>query len=98
MGNIPQLIKYEAEATYETFDKLVADYGPVVFIQFGKISQGIYKKPCIVLYNICSIRLVFLVIVQDLTLIKEVLCSDIWVDRFYDGMIAERSYGKVLGN
>lgn len=40
LGNIPQLIKYKAEASYETFDKLVEVYGPVVYIRFGAISQG----------------------------------------------------------
>ncbi|XP_021966277.1 methyl farnesoate epoxidase [Folsomia candida] len=76
LGNIPQLIKYKAEASYETFDKLVEVYGPVVYIRFGAISQ---------------------VVVQDLALAKEVLSSDVWVDRVFDEYIGERSWGKSLG-
>lgn len=37
------------------------------------------------------------VVVQDLALAKEVLSSDVWVDRVFDEYIGERSWGKSLG-
>ena len=40
----------------------------------------------------------FSVVLEDYSSIKEVLNNDIWVDRYFDDFLAQRSFGKALGN
>jgi len=40
LGNIPQLIKYRDYRMYHMYDALVEKYGPLVYIQAGRLSQS----------------------------------------------------------
>lgn len=40
---------------------------------------------------------IFAVVIEDYETIRELLCNDVWVERFYDDWIAERAFGKKLG-
>ncbi|XP_021957549.2 cytochrome P450 2J6 [Folsomia candida] len=76
IGNIPQLIAYNKGTMIESFAALKLDYGPLIFIKLGNVTQ---------------------LLIQDLELSKECLSSDNWIDRPFDELIGDRSFGKSLG-
>jgi len=37
------------------------------------------------------------VVLEDYAIVKEVLADEVWVDRYYNDWMAQRSFGKILG-